>query len=439
MKVELVCPAAEDSAFLRSRAMATLAGLTPPGIRLTLRDDIIRRIDPATDLDLDADLAAISVSTKTASRAYQIADAYRQAGVKVVLGGIHPTALPDEALQHADAVVVGEAEGLWERLLDDLRQGRGLRPRYEHSRQPDFTRAPPPRWSIFTSRRYAPIFPLQASRGCPYDCEFCSVTTFFGRRLRLRDVDDVAAEAARLPQRWVLFTDDNIVAGGARARQLFTALRPLRLTWFGQASLQGLRDPEMIRQMAASGCKGLFIGLESVNADSLQSCGKEQNDPRRYVELVDRLQDAGIAVWGSFVFGLDSDGPDVFERTLELCVRAKIFMALFAIQTPYPGTRLYERLLQQGRLVDPQWWLHEQQRDYPLFRPARMSRRQLHEGWQWTWRELYSISNIARRLARSSALASPFSLLAYLPVNLHQRRLTRRKILGGERFFQRDS
>ncbi len=439
MKVELVCPAAEDSAFLRSRAMATLAGLTPPGVRLTLRDDIIRRIDPATDLDLDADLAAISVSTKTAWRAYQIADAYRRAGVKVVLGGIHPTALPDEALQHADAVVVGEAEGLWERLLDDLRQGRGLSPRYEHSQQPDFTRAPPPRWSIFTSRRYAPIFPLQASRGCPYDCEFCSVTTFFGRRLRLRDVDDVAAEATRLPRRWVLFTDDNIVAGGARARQLFTALRPLKLTWFGQASLQGLRDPEMIRQMAASGCKGLFIGLESVNADSLQDCGKEQNDPRRYVELIDRLQDAGIAVWGSFVFGLDSDGPDVFERTLELCVRAKIFMALFAIQTPYPGTRLYERLQQQGRLVDPQWWLQQQQRDYPLFRPARMSRRQLHEGWQWTWRELYSVSNIARRLARSSALASPFSLLAYLPVNLHQRRLARRKILGGERFFQRDS
>ena len=439
MKVELVCPAAEDSAFLRSRAMATLAGLTPPGVRLTLRDDIVRRIDPATDLDLDADLAAISVSTKTALRAYQIADAYRRAGVKVVLGGIHPTALPDEALRHADAVVVGEAEGLWERLLDDLQQGRGLRPRYEHNQQPDFTRAPPPRWSIFTSRRYAPIFPLQASRGCPYDCEFCSVTAFFGRRLRLRDVDDVAAEAARLPRRWVVFTDDNIVAGGVRARQLFTALRPLRLTWFGQASLQGLRDPETIRQMAASGCRGLFIGLESVNADSLQSCGKEQNDPRRYVELVDRLQDAGIAVWGSFVFGLDDDGPDVFERTLELCVRAKIFMALFAIQTPYPGTRLYERLLLQGRLVDPQWWLHEQPRDYPLFRPARMSRRQLHEGWQWTWRELYSVSNIARRLARSSALASPFSLLAYLPVNLHQRQLTRRKILGGERFFQRDS
>lgn len=438
MKVELVCPAAEDSAFLRSRAMATLAGLTPPDVQLTLRDDIVRRLDPQVDLDLDADLAAISVSTKTARRAYQLAAVYRGAGVKVVLGGIHPTALPEEALQHADAVVVGEAEGQWERLLEDLRAGT-LGRIYRREVQPAFERAPRPRWSIFSSRRYAPIFPVQASRGCPYDCEFCSVTTFFGRRLRLREVDDVAAEIARLPRRWVMFTDDNIVTGRERARRLFRALTPLRLTWFGQASLQGLRDPETIRLMARSGCKGLFVGFESVSAESLRGCGKQlQNDPGRYVETVARLQDAGISVWASFVLGLDQDGPEIFERTLELAVRAKVFMALFALQTPYPGTRLFTRLQAEGRLVDPVWWLSEQPRDYPLFRPLRMSRQQLHEGWQWTWRQFYGVESIARRFARSSALASPFSLLAYLPINLHQRRLTRRKILGGERFFSRD-
>jgi radical SAM superfamily enzyme YgiQ (UPF0313 family) len=439
MRIELVYPAAEDSAFLRSRAMAILAGLTPREHGLTLRDEIVGRLDPGRDLDLGADLAAISVSTKTARRAYQLADAYRDHGVKVVLGGIHPTALPDEAARHADAVVVGEAEGLWERLLDDLRAGR-LRPRYRHASPPDYGGGTgrPPRWSIFTSRRYAPIYPLQASRGCPYDCEFCSVTTFFGHRLRLRAVDALVAEIAALPRRWVIFTDDNIVAGGRRARQLFAALEPLGLTWFGQASLQGLQDTATVRAMAASGCKGLFVGFESVNSASLRGCGKDQNDPRRYREIVDRLQDHGIGVWASFVFGLDDDGPGTFERTLELAVGAKIFMALFAIQTPYPGTRLYWRLLQEGRLVDPTWWLHRQERDYPLFRPRRMTRRQLHEGWQWTWEQFYGASSIARRFVRTSSLASPFSLLAYLPLNLLQRGLTRRKILGGERFFRRD-
>ena len=399
----------------------------------------MRRLDPLVDLDLDADLAAISVSTKTARRAYQLAAAYRRAGVKVVLGGIHPTALPEEALLHADAVVVGEAEGQWERLLEDLRAG-ALRQRiYRREAQPAFETAARPRWSIFSSRRYVPIFPVQASRGCPYDCEFCSVSTFFGRRLRLRDVDDVAAEIARLPRRWVMFTDDNIVAGGERARRLFRALTPLRLTWFGQASLHGLRAPETIRLLARSGCKGLFVGFESVSAESLRGCGKHtQNDPARYVELV-----GAAAGRGDRRLGLVRPRPRP-GRTRDLRAHAGAGRARQGLHgalraaDPLPRHAALRAPAGRGSPGGPHLVALQQPRDYPLFEPLRMSRQQLHEGWQWTWREFYGVGSIARRLARASALASPFSLLTYLPLNLHQRRLTRRKILGGERFYSRD-
>lgn len=434
MRVELVCPAAEDSAFLRSSAMAVLAGLTPPDVQVSLRDDIIKRLDKDRDLDLGADLAAITVSTKTALRAYELAAAYRAAGVKVVLGGIHPTALPGEALEHADAVVVGEAEGLWERVIADTRAGR-LQPVYRHETLPEYRRGAWADWRPFRSKRYIPIYTMQASRGCPHDCDFCSVTPFFGHRMRLRDIDDLVAEISGLERRWVMFADDNIVASPGHARRLFTALRPLKLTWFGQASLQGLGNRETLKLLAASGCKGLFIGFESVNPRSLAGCGKRQNHPERYLETVRMLRDHGISIWASFVLGLDDDGPDVFERTLEFAQKARFFMAAFAIQTPYPGTRLYQRLEREGRLLRPRWWIERGlDYDFPLFRPRRMSPEQLFEGWRWTWRQFYSARSIVARFRP----ASLHSALSYLPINLLQRSLVNRKILGGDRFFRRD-
>jgi radical SAM superfamily enzyme YgiQ (UPF0313 family) len=171
MRIELVCPAAEDSAHLRSLAIATLAGLTPDDVELTLRDDIVRRIDPARDIDGHADLAAITVSTKAALRAYELAAAYRQQGVSVVMGGIHPTAMPEEALEHCDTVVIGEAEGLWEQVVADARRG-SLAPVYRHAALPGFRTPPRPKRAIFPSRGYVPVHTVQASRGCPFTCEF---------------------------------------------------------------------------------------------------------------------------------------------------------------------------------------------------------------------------------------------------------------------------
>jgi len=304
MRIQLVCPAAEDSAHLRSLAAATLARLTPDDVELSLVDDIVRKIDPAKDIDGGADLAAITVSTKTAERAHELAAAYRQRGVKVVMGGIHPTAMPEEALEHGDAVVIGEAEGLWEQVVADAREGH-LRPVYLHTGWPGFRTAPWPKRTVFTSHGYAPIHTVQASRGCPFLCEFCSVAPFFDRPPRLRDPADVAREIESLGRGLVMFADDNILGHGEHSRALVRALRPLKRRWIGQASLQGMQNQETLRLMAASGCHAVLVGFESVDRATLLACGKPQNSPQEYLDTVRRLHDHGIAVWAAFVFGFD--------------------------------------------------------------------------------------------------------------------------------------
>jgi radical SAM superfamily enzyme YgiQ (UPF0313 family) len=436
MRIELVCPAAEDSVRLQNLALSTLAALTPADVEVSLRDDTVKRIDPANDIDGRVDLAALTVSTKTALRAYELAAAYRQRGVKVVLGGIHPTALPEEALEHCDAVVVGEAEGQWERLVADARDGR-LQPVYRHDTRPDFRTPVWAKRSVYPRRTYAPVHMVQASRGCPFTCEFCSVTPFFGHKTRLRDPEDVAREVATLPGGFVLFADDNILGFGEHSRALFRALKPLKRKWFGQASLHGMQDDATLRLMADSGCRSVFVGFESVSPESLVGCGKRQNDPSLYLDVVRRLHDHGIAVWGAFVFGFDEDRPGVFEATVEFARKAGIIMASFSVLTPYPGTRLFDRLREEGRLFDERWWLKDRRDGYPFFHPRHMSADQLFEGWQNAWKWFYSGSSILSRFSHTPR-TSFFALTAFLPLNLFQRRLTSEKIIGGKKLFLRD-
>jgi radical SAM superfamily enzyme YgiQ (UPF0313 family) len=435
MLVRVVTPANEDSAYVKSLGPAILAAHTPADTEFAYTDDLLEPIDLARLPP--GDLVGLQVFSKTARRAYALADAYRAAGARVVLGGIHVTALPREAAAHADAVVVGEAEGLWERVVADARAGR-LQPVYRHRGFPALAGLPQPRRdrALFRSRRYVPFDVVQTMRGCPFKCEFCSVNVQSGTKLRLRPTHEVLAEVERLGGR-LMFADDNVLVHPARARVLLEGLAPLRKRWVGQASLAGLDDPEHVALLRRAGCEGLFIGFETLSAPALRRMGKRQNVPTRYRDVVARLADAGIGVWGSFVFGLDEDEPSVFDRTVAFARASGLTMALFALLTPYPGTPLYARLAREGRLTAPRWWLEEDHdRRSPYFTPRGMTRAELRAGWQRAWRDFYSFGSILARW-RPRLAAGWLENLGYLPLNVFMRQLALKKIVGGERFFRR--
>ena len=425
MRIEFISAAAEDSARLTPLALATLAALTPPDIDVGFSDDQIHPID-LNDGFQGADLVAISVMSKTAYRAYQIADACREKGIKVVLGGIHPTILPEEASAHADVVVVGEAEILWPRVIADFQANR-LQRFYRQDGVVDMNHSPVPQRGIFKShsRSYVPLDVVQTTRGCPFDCDFCTVNPVFGSRFRMREIEKVVAEVQGLTRWGILFADDNVIGNVPYFQKLFTALEPLKLRWIGEASLAGLDNEQNLKILQKSGCKALFIGFESLSPQ-LKTIGKPQNNPARYGEVIRKLHDHGIIAYAAFIFGFDFDDPLVFERTVEFAIANKVILAQFAILTPYPGTRLYTRLQAEGRLLQDKWWLVPNQEILaPHFRPQLMEPEQLREGWKWAWREFYSFSSIWKRKDFWPAL-HPY--LAYLPFNLRQRHFARHKI-----------
>ena len=431
MQIELIAPASEDSALLPRLGLGLLAAQTPSDIEIIYTDDIVQPFDLDRDVK-DVDLVGISVDSKTARRAYDIAARYRQRGIKVVMGGIHPTALPDEALLHADSVVIGEADKLWGKVVADFQAGE-LQPRYAGG-WPDLAGIPWARRDVFRSRKYIPFQVVQTMRGCPYPCEFCSVSTANGTTLRMRPVDDVVGEFKTLGSR-LLFADDNVMIHRKYAEELFSRLADLGKSWVGQCSLAAIQHEPNIALMARSGCKGLFVGLESIDEATLALTGKKQNRPEHYEEIIGRLREYGIGTWASFVFGFDTDDTEVFDRTVEFGIKARLTMASFAILTPYPGTRLYRRLADEGRLTDKTWWLRaDHDAGSPYFVPKRMTREQLREGWMRAWQRFYSWSSIGRRWTlppHSSVIQS----MSYLPLNAMQRRLAVRKIVGGHQRF----
>ena len=385
---------------LLNLGLLRVAALTPPDWEVKIVDE---KIEPL-DLNQPADLVGITTMTTTVKRGYEIADHFRRRGIKVVMGGMHVSCLPQEALQHCDAVVAGEAEGLWPALLNDLAQNT-LKTLYRHGEiWPPLVGLPPNDWELFRPKKYLPVHFMETTRGCPIDCEFCAVTSAFGGRFRNRPQDEVLAELKTLRpftglltlKNLVFFVDDNIVSNRAYAREFFTRIADMNLNWFGQASVNIAKDSEILKLCEKSGCTGLFMGFETLSTEAIKSIGKGVNKPGEYLDVARKIHDHGIGIDGSFVFGFDADDAGVFDRTVEFVIKARLEVVYFSILTPYPGTRLHKRLTAEGRILTVDWDLYDA--NHVVYQPKTFTPDELLEGYYGALKEVYTIPSICKRL-----------------------------------------
>ncbi len=404
MKIELVQPLHAEYGSLGKReslifkpaqlTMPYLAALVPAGIDVSVVDEMAA---PAVPEASDADLVGITFVTPFAHRAYELAERYRKRGKTVVFGGPHVSLVPDEAGRHADAVVMGEAEDTWPRVIEDFQKKR-LRSRYRSS-SPSLSSLPFARRNLLRKKNYIVHDVIQASRGCPFQCDFCALASVYGHGHRTRPVDEVLREIETFDGDTFVFWDDNIVGTPSYSKELFRRLIPYRKKWLGQGSITITRDPELLRLAAASGCIGLFVGIESVSQGSLETVNKGFNRVDSLQTDIRKLHDAGIAVLAGIIFGFDTDDTDVFDRTLDIAGRSAIDGISFSILTPYPGTKLFGRLTAEGRILHHDWPRYNS--EHAVFAPRMMSVEQLEEGHNRANREFYSVSSIVKRLLRS--------------------------------------
>ncbi|NUR56643.1 MAG: radical SAM protein, partial [Acidobacteria bacterium] len=341
------------------------------------------------------DLVVIQVYITNAYRAYRLADLYRARGAFVALGGLHVTSLPQEAAAHADAIFLGPGDQTFPRFLADLRADRA-RPVYRAADGRTLERIPPVRRDLIRRTRYLVPNSIVVSRGCPQHCDFCYKDAFFagGRSFYTQRVDEALAEIARLPGRHLYFLDDHLLGDPRFARALFDGMRGMRRLFQGAATVDSILRGDLIERAADAGLRSLFVGFETLTPGNLRRSGKRQNLNRDYAAVTRRLHDLGVMINGSFVFGMDDDGPDVFARTVEWAVAQGITTATFHIQTPYPGTGLHARMERERRITTRNWDLYDTR--HAVYRPAGMSARELEEGYEQAYREFYTWSSIAR-------------------------------------------
>jgi radical SAM superfamily enzyme YgiQ (UPF0313 family) len=411
-----------DAARMEPLQLGLLAGLTPPEIDVALIDDRVDRID----YDAPTDLVAITVESFTARRAYEIASAYRDRGVPVVMGGMHASLIPEEVARHADAVFTGDAETLWQRVVEDAAAGR-LQPRYDAPVGPPQAGGVLPRRDLFEGKGYLPLTLIQFGRGCRYRCEFCAVGAYFAHHQHTRPVEEVVAEIRSQRRRNLFFVDDNLVADPEAAKDLFRALVPLRVRWVSQASVDQVRDPELMRLMVASGCLGNVIGFESLDPANLRQMGKGPNLVAfdRYAGTVATLRAHGLQTWAAFALGYDHDTVDSIRATVAWAIENRFTFAAFNVLMPYPSTALYARLEAEGRLLYAgRWWLHPDYRfNGAAFRPSRMTADELTQA-AWACRRRWSSpGSILRRVFdRRTNLGSPLRFALYWAYNPLYRR-----------------
>jgi radical SAM superfamily enzyme YgiQ (UPF0313 family) len=404
MKIALISPKGplyryRGGIFKRSLRYApltltTLAALIPGEIpvEISIHDEGIEDLD----LDLTPDLIGMTVISGSAQRAYQLAEHYRGRGITVVLGGPHITLMPGEAAQHADAIVTGYAEQTWPKLIRDFDAGK-MKSRYDQNEDFTLKAQPLPRRDLIKRFPYSTIHTFEATRGCIHNCDFCVVPSAWGTRPYQKPIGEVIADIRQMRSKRVIFLDLNMIADLDYAKALIEALIPLKIKWFGLVTMLLAFDNDLLDLVRRSGCRGLLIGFESLSHNNLTSSNKGFSNPDKYRKAIEIFHLHKIAIMGCFVFGMDEDTTEVFAKTVQFSIDAKIDLPRFAIVTPFPGTDLFKRLRKEGRILTEDWSLYDGQ--HVVFQPARMSIEELSAGTEMAWKYAYSIPGISKRLA----------------------------------------
>jgi radical SAM superfamily enzyme YgiQ (UPF0313 family) len=397
--------------------LTTLAALIPPEIEAEV--EIIDEGVESLPAEIKADLVGITAITGTVVRAYALADHIRQKGIPVVLGGVHATLMPQEAILHADAVVTGFAEESWPQLLRDFARGI-MKKLYTQSSTLSMDNLPFPRRELLKGKGYITVNTVQATRGCINQCDFCVVPIAWGKRMYLRPVKDVISELEQIGSRNILFVDVSPIEDRTYAKELYRAMIPLKIRWLSPSTIRMADDPELLDLAAKSGCRGLLIGFESVSQLTLKEMGKPFNYTERFKTQVKKLHDRGISIQACFVFGFDSDDKTVFEKTVEVVNKLNLDLPRFTAYTPFPGTPIHERLKRENRIIETNWSMYDAQ--HVVFRPKLMSPEELEEGLYWTWNQCYTYGSIFKRTTGSRCIL-PISIPANIAYRFYARNL----------------
>lgn len=413
-----------SSDALQPLAIAALAAHTPEDWEILFFDERLERID----LQVDCDLVVISLMTFTALRAYHLSRHFRSRGIPVVMGGFHATLMPEEVKDHADTVISGDLENVWAGVLEDFKKGQ-MKPFYsggvaEDSSMIRFDR------KIFRGKHYAPMVPVQFSRGCRYSCDFCSIHSFYGNSLITRPMEQVLQEIRNIPGKYLIFVDDNLFVREELIRPFLQALKELKKRWTCQISIDAAYNDNLLREMKEAGCSAVLVGFESMNTENLRAMSKGGNLRHRdYSEAVKRFRGAGLMVCGAFVFGYDGDSAATVEETLSFALREKLALCHFNLLFPYPKTRVYDRLREEGRLFYDSWWTDPKYRyGAPMFHPRGIDGYRLSELCFKARKEFNTLGSILSRGWEFQANArDPLQYFGYLLSNLISRREIHRK------------